>query len=277
MKSKVIVLWNKVFSNIKRPEMAILPGQLAFYFALTIVPLIMIFAMILTLFNLSSADLQEVMMFHLPSNVVSFLTSVSNGSQLDSGNLVVLITVLIFASNGPHSMIVASNLIYRIKNKNYLYRRLKAFIMLIILLILFIFVLFVPVLGNIIIKILCTLFQSNQMSETIYWLYHLAKYPLSFFIIYFFVKLLYVMGPDKKIKSKNVTFGAFFTTLLWIISTTIFSIYVENFASYSTIYGGISSMIILLLWIYLLAYIYVLGMALNVSEYEVDKELEKTN
>lgn len=271
MKSKIIRLLNRVLINIRKPEMKILPGQLAFYIVLTLVPLIMIFAAILPFFNLSSVSLQEVMLFHLPSNVVKFLTDISNSGSLDSSNIVVLITVLFFASNGPHSMIIASNLIYNIENKGYIHRRVKAFVMLVFLIALLVFVLFVPVFGNIIIKILCELFKSERFSSTIYLIYHLAKYPLSFLIIYFLVKLLYVLGPDKKIKSRNVTYGALFTSLAWIVSTAVFSFYVENFASYNTIYGGISSLIVLMLWVYLLAYIYVLGMALNVSKYEVEK------
>lgn len=251
--------------------MKILPGQLAFYIVLTLVPLMMIFAAVLPFFNLSSSSLQEVMMFHLPSNVVNFLTDVSKSGSLDSSNIVVLVTVLFFASNGPHSMIIASNLIYNIENKSYVHRRVKAFIMLVFLIALLIFILFVPVFGNIIIKILCELFKSEHFSNTIYLMYHLAKYPISFFIIYFLVKLLYVLSPDKKIRSRNVTYGALFTSFFWIVSTAIFSFYVENFASYNTIYGGISSLIILMLWVYLLAYIYVLGMALNVSKYEIEK------
>lgn len=43
-------------------------------------------------------------------------------------------------------------------------------------------------------------------------------------------------------------------------------------SSYETFYGGISGFLFLILWIYVLSYIFVLGMAMNASRYEIDKE-----
>ena len=48
--------------------------------------------------------------------------------------------------------------------------------------------------------------------------------------------------------------------------------YINVFSGYSTIYGGISGLLVLMWWIYFLMYIFVMGMALNVSKYEERKE-----
>ena len=52
----------------------------------------------------------------------------------------------------------------------------------------------------------------------------------------------------------------------WIVATAIYSYYINNYAHYSTIYGGLANLVILLLWFYLLAYIFVVGIALNYRE-----------
>ena len=80
------------------------------------------------------------------------------------------------------------------------------------------------------------------------------------------------MAPDKTIKSKSTTYGAIFTTIVWIISTEVYSFYVSSFAKYNLLYGSIANLLILLLWVYLLSYIFVLGMALNAS-----REPEESN
>ena len=104
------------------------------------------------------------------------------------------------------------------------------------------------------------------MNEVIF-VFNLVKWPLSFLIVYFNIKLIYTISPSEKIKSENTSIGAFFTTILWIIVTSIFTYYLKYFARYDILYGNLSSIIILMMWMYLLAYVFVLGMAINANRY----------
>ncbi len=138
--------------------------------------------------------------------------------------------------------------------------------MTIILVLLLVFIMLVPAFGDIIFK---TLKQEidNKIISSIHLGYQVLKYPLSILLIFFNIKLLYTLSPDKKILSKHTNYGAMFTTISWIISTEIYSYYVERFTTYSLFYGSISNIIVLMLWIYLLSYLFVLGMALNTDKY----------
>ena len=75
------------------------------------------------------------------------------------------------------------------------------------------------------------------------------------------------MAPDKNIPSAQTTYGAVFTSIGWILATYIFAFYITRIASYDLIYGNFANILILLLWVYILAYLFVVGMALNVDEY----------
>ena len=79
------------------------------------------------------------------------------------------------------------------------------------------------------------------------------------------------MAPDKKIPSQNVNGGAIFTTIGFILITSLYSYYIQEFANYSIFYGSLANIVILMLWVYLLSYVFVIGMAMNYHE-----ELEKT-
>ena len=98
--------------------------------------------------------------------------------------------------------------------------------------------------------------------------------PITWLIMFFFIKILYTIAPNKRVKSKNVGYGALFTSFSWVIITSIYSYYINNIAHYSTFYGGLANLVILMFWIYLLAYVFTIGMALNYRKEEV--ELEKT-
>ena len=85
------------------------------------------------------------------------------------------------------------------------------------------------------------------------------------------------MAPDKKIASSQTTYGALFTTIGWIISTAIYSFYISNIANYSLFYGSLANIIILMLWTYLLAFIFTIGLALNYNRGEQLPKNTKNN
>ena len=267
----------RVVKIIGRSDMQILPGQLAFSFILMLVPILALFGTVLSFFNLSGDYVSSVIIEYLPKAAGDLIIGLSDGSGgIQMHNIVVIITSLILASGGTSSMIAASNSIYKIKRKGLIYDRVKSIVMLLFLLILFIIVLLVPVFGNMVFNVLSELLDSNMGSISLL-VFKLLKYPLSFLLIFAIVKLIYVMAPDIKIKSKDVTYGALFTTIVWIFATVIYAFYVENFANYTNFYGGISSIIVLMLWMYILAYVFVLGMALNAYKHDIEEKKESHN
>ena len=274
MKEEFHTFMDNLKKTIKRPEMRILPGQLAFFLLLSIIPLFAVIGVVAAKFNLSPEGVLEALSSNVPKEVYDFIKDISKGRSININIVLFYVSTFILASNGPHSMIIGSNLLYNIDHKGWLNGRVKAIIMTIILVILFLFVLLVPAFGDQIVKIITDTIPSNSVDKSIISFYNILKYPISLLIIFFFVKLLYTIAPDKTIKSKNTTVGAMLTTVGWIVATEIYSFYVKDFAGYNLLYGSLSNLIILFLWIYLLSYIFVLGMALNATTYNIDKEDE---
>ena len=255
----------------KSPDIRMLPGQLAFFFLLTLIPIFALIIAISSNLNVSDHFINSLVEKQLPGEIVTIFKIVSNLNSAKMNNIIFFISALILASNGTYSLIVISNKVYKIKNKGFLYDRLKSIGMLIIIILLFLFVMIVPILGNYITKTINTVFQ-NDISKQIRSLYNFLNLPLSWIFIFYSIKLLYIVSPDARISRKNVTYGALFTSLSWLIFTKIYSIYLTSFVNFNTIYGSISNIIILMWWIYFLSYIYVMGMALNVTKYE-EKEV----
>ena len=102
--------------------------------------------------------------------------------------------------------------------------------------------------------------------------YNILKYPLSFGLVFISIKMLYIMAPDIKINPKEVNYGAAFTSMSWVVVTQLYSLYVEHFSNYGSLYGSLSNLLVLMWWIYILSYIFVLGMGLNVTKYQLTKE-----
>ena len=97
--------------------------------------------------------------------------------------------------------------------------------------------------------------------------YNIIKWPITFIIIFLNIKLIYQIAPSKEIKSEETTIGAFITTLGWVVFTAFFGYYIKYFGRYDLVYGGLSSIIILLIWVYTLCFILILGIVINTMKY----------
>lgn len=269
---KVRSFSKKVIDIITTPEMRILPGQLAFFFVVSLIPLIALLGAIASSFTASTVALKEAIEISMPSGAGKLLITIISSDGLNFNIGVFFISAFILASNGTNSIINASNEIYKFKPKDFISRRIKAIIMTFILVILLTFLLLVPVFGDTIFTILKDQGGNSNAINFLHNMYQLAKYPISLIIIYFNIKLIYVIAPDQQIESKTTTKGAIFTTISWIVASEVYSFYVETFTKYDLFYGSISNILILLLWVYLLSYIFVIGLVINVGTYK-DKRI----
>lgn len=283
MKNKIKIFFKTLYEIVNRPEMEVLPGHLAFYFMMMLIPLLTLLGSILTNFELVSTSISQVIYGHLPSSIADIVISVSRQDVSNLSLWIILVPTLILASNGTYSMIITSNSVYKVRPKGnvilaYIKDRTKAFIMLVVLIFIFLFLILVPTLGNVIFKIIGNIVTNeNIVNNTYYILFKILKYPVTFLFVFLSIKVLYVMAPDTKIKMKDTNIGAFFTSLTWVIVTLGYSYYIQYFSSYETFYGGLSSLLFLMLWIYLLSYMFVLGIALNASKARGELQMIEEN
>lgn len=291
IKEQIKLYLKNFWEILTRPEMAILPGQLAFFLGLSVIPTFLLIAYVASLLNL---DLD--MMNNFFSNVFNDdLASLIIPTLADNPGLKFIIYLAVgyfVASKGPASIIVTSNTIYGIKNRNYFYRRIKAIFMEIILILLVIFILIIPVFGSKIIGLIGYLNLKHVIENRVIFTINFLKGPISWFIMFILIKILYALAPDRKMYGTTTTFGAIFSTIGFILVTQIYSLYVNHFANYNAFYGGAANIIILLLWLYFISYVFVIGMALNqrkesldlettrkikpLAEIKIEEELEKT-
>ena len=254
-----------------RPEMLILPGQIAFSLFLSVVPTITLIGYVCSYLNISNDLISALVSKGIGSNFSEILTPILMDTKITPAFFITIGVGYFIATNGMASIIVASNTIYGIKDSGFFKRRLKALIMELVIVILVLFIVLVPLLGNSIVNILHYFNLSASTTSFIIKIFNILKLPFSLIFVFIFIKTIYTMAPDKKIPSKNVTGGAIFTTIGWVLSTTIYSYYIEKYANYSIFYGSLANIVTLMLWVYLLSYILVIGMAMNYHE-----ELEKT-
>lgn len=258
----------KLIKIIKKPEMKVLPGNIAFFLVLSIFPIITLCGFLATFFNVSIDSVINLMNDVLPNEVNNILVPYITGNGMDLHIGFSIILGYIVASNGAHSIIVSCNTLYGLEHSSYLKRRIKALFITILLLALFVFSLIVLAFGNNILKFILSMNIFDSLGDKIYYLFLLLKWPIAIIVIFIMIKLIFTLAPDSVIKSKITTRGAFFTSIAWLISTFIYSYYVQHFSHYDIFYGSLSNIIVMMMWIYILSCSLVIGIAINVQNYK---------
>lgn len=141
----------------------------------------------------------------------------------------------------------------------------------------FLLILTVVVLGYFQIYVLGNLenFGILEKSNIQFWI-PVAKYVFFVIMVYLATAVLYYFGTREGKESKFFSVGALFTTVLIILSSYFFGIYIENFSKYNDLYGSIGALLILLFYLWLNSNILLLGYELNASLHRL-KKINKLN
>ncbi len=275
MKKKINKFLHYLYISIKGPEMGILPGNLAFFFMMMMVPLLTLLGAIITHIDIGrGTTISDALFSNLPNNIANLIVSISGDGSPDIGTWTLIIASLLLASKGTYSMIKTSNSIYGIKKSSYIKNKIKSIVMLVFLVLLFVLLLIIPTINSKVLNFIGTLTHINVATSFVVTLYHTLKYPVMFLLVLMIISMLYKLSPSER-KKRKIGYGAVLASLLLMVVTWGYSVYIEYFSTYETYYGGISSLLFLMLYFYLISYIFVLGMNINFAREKLKEDEDK--
>lgn len=104
----------------------------------------------------------------------------------------------------------------------------------------------------------------------------LIRWPAVLVVIAAGISLLYRYGPSReKAKLRWLSWGATFSIVVWLISSILFSYYLENYANYNVTYGTLGALIGSMVWMWLSIVILIVGAKLN-AELEHQTAIDST-
>jgi membrane protein len=96
------------------------------------------------------------------------------------------------------------------------------------------------------------------------WVGLVVEWPLLIVFVMGMVALIYRYGPDRSVpKWKWASPGVIVATILWIVGSILFTVYVYHFGNYNKTYGSLSALLILLIWMWLSAFAVLFGAEVN--------------
>jgi membrane protein len=114
--------------------------------------------------------------------------------------------------------------------------------------------------------------EKLQWGKTLLLVWSWVRWPSIAALVMFAVAIAYYVLPDVRQKFKYITPGSVLGTLTWLGATWLFSFYVEQFGKFNVTYGSIGGVMVLLLWLYLSALVFIFGGEVNALLEHLDRE-----
>lgn len=117
----------------------------------------------------------------------------------------------------------------------------------------------------------------TELETTDLWTTQIAKIIYFTFLSYVAISILYYFGTAEGRKAKFFSAGSLMTTILFLLTSYLFGVYVEKFARYNELYGALGGLLILMVYIWLNANILLLGFELNATLNSLKKKMIKND
>jgi membrane protein len=182
----------------------------------------------------------------------------SSGSALSIGVVIGILIALYSASRGMTGLISALDIAYgEEERRSYLWFNVLAIVLTIGLI-------FGGMIAIALVAGLPAVLSGASFGSTTKWVAYVVEWPVLIVFMMGALAILYRYAPDRREpRWEWVSPGAIFATVLWVIGSILFAVYVSHFSDYNKTYGSLGAIIALLTWLWLSAYVVLLGAEIN--------------
>ena len=262
--------WKQILRRVKQrlgtDNVALLAAGVAFYGLLALFPsLIALISIYGLLFDPADLERQiNSLAGSAPQEVQQLLREQLHGIVDASGGGLTLALVGSLgaaswsASNGMASLMQAVGIAYdEEENRSTIRLRLIALALTLGALVAFI-------LAILLIAVLPPLLSGLGVGDVAKTIGNVLRWPLLAALGVAFLALVYRVGPDRvPAKWRWLSWGAGIATGLWLFASALFAVYADNFGSYNTTYGSLSAVVVRMLWLWITAFVVLLGAEIN--------------
>lgn len=236
-----------------------------FYFFLSLPPIIIIVCSVLPFTSITQDIMLSVLSDVVPDSVFALVeTIVEKVYDSSAAPLSISIVLTLWSASLTMAALMRGlSVAYDVtRNENYFVFRLKAIFYMVILLVSAILSLIAIVFGRELINIVRSVISVNsEWNDFLHKLGYL-RYALLFVFLTLVFTFMYRFTSGTNLKMWKHLPGAAFSSLLWIVFSAVFSIYMSMTSKYS-LYGILGTIIVALLWLYYCLYILLIGGYLN--------------
>ncbi len=262
-------------AQMKKQNISAYAASIAFFFFLSIVPMLMVICMVIPYTPLTEENLVQAVTDITPDRVDPVVEDlIADVYDKSAGILsIAVIATLWSAAKGVMALMQGLNAVNGVDEKrNYFVIRVVACLYTVVMLIVVILSLFINVFGNQLVNL--ALHRIPQLQRLVVFLMHF-RFLVVWAVLTLLFATVYAFMPDDRLRFREQIPGATFAAVVWSVFSWGFSMYVDYSNSYG-IYGSLAIIIIILLWMYFCMYIIMIGAYLNRYFRPVNQALVRT-
>lgn len=257
--------------TVKQMHIPLHAAYAAYFIVLAVFPALVLILSVLRYTGMEVRGLVELLDDLLPSTMAEGAEELIYSTYRNSSGAMVgvsAVTALWSASRGIYGLLTGLNAVYGVsENRGYIYTRSISVVYTFVFILILLLTLVLHVFGNSIINLM------RQVDNPVV-IFFTDLIDLRFFLLLFLQSLVFtlmfmVLPNKRRSRFMERLPGGVLSSLGWLVFSDIYSIYVENFSKYSTIYGSVYGIAITMLWLYCCMSILFYGGALN--RYLMDK------
>lgn len=257
--------------TVKQMHIPLHAAYAAYFIVLAVFPALVLILSVLRYTGMEVRGLVELLDDILPSTMAEGAEELIYSTYRNSSGAMVgvsAVTALWSASRGIYGLLTGLNAVYGVsENRGYIYTRSISVVYTFVFILILLLTLVLHVFGNSIINLM------RQVDNPVV-IFFIDLIDLRFFLLLFLQSLVFtlmfmVLPNKRRSRFMESLPGGVLSSLGWLVFSDIYSIYVENFSKYSTIYGSVYGIAITMLWLYCCMSILFYGGALN--RYLIDK------
>ena len=257
-----VFIW--FIKKYNKHRVSIHAAQVAFFIMISFFPFLMFFISLLKHSPISETVLLTVIHELIPGSLSGLVTNWLEESYAASGTIlsVTVISALWASSKGFSSIAYELEDIYDDKegHRSYLSRRLHSILDTILFTVMIIVSLTLLVYGNQLVQLINHYLPFMQNLTLLLFLLR-SSLSLLLFVIYF--AFIYYFIPKGHSTLRSQIPGAILAAFLWIVFSYLYSFYVDTWGSFTSIYGSLTSIVLLMLWLYFCITFIFLGALFN--------------
>ena len=252
-----------ITDKIAEDHISAYAAQSAFFIMLSLVPILLLLMTLVRFTPITQADIMAAAYELFPKTVSSTIISIVNEvySQTGTAISVSLLVALWSAGKGVLAISNGLNTIRgQLETRNYIFLRLRAAIYTVLFLLAIILSLVFLGFGNSISMLV------NQYIPVFQYIMDFiieTRTIIMILVLIIFSLSIYMFLPNKRRKLRSQFPGAIFTAFGWTFASFIFSVYMDIFKGFSNMYGSLTTIVIIMLWLYFCMYVMLLGGEMN--------------
>ncbi len=254
----------QLYQKIKLDDVQGISAQLTYYLILSLFPFLIFIMTLIGYAHISVEDkirdLEQIMPAEAISIIEEILKDVAEGRSQALLSFGMLAT-LWAASKGINAIIKGLNRAYDIEESRVFWKiRGIAFLATLFIGLVVLLSILLLVLGT---WLKTQVFLLLDLPYGFQKIWDLLQYAVPLFVMFLVFTLLYWIAPSRRLTLKEVMPGAMFATLGWIITSILFSVYVNQFSNFTETYGSLGGVMVLLIWLYISSIIILAGGEIN--------------